>query len=150
MSLKDRIEQDLKTAMLSGNKALVNTLKNIKSAILYEEVALGLRDKGLDDKTVINVLVKETKKRQESADLYRQGGNEEKAQAELAEKQVLETYLPEQLSEAELIKVIDAVLSELKVNSASAMGQVISEVRARTSGQADGAIIARLVKEKLQ
>lgn len=75
--LKQKIEQDIKTAMLAGDKTLVMTLRGLKSAILYIEVAQGIRDTGLPDAEVIDLLAKEAKKRQESADLYKQGGNQE-------------------------------------------------------------------------
>src|ERR671929_50955 len=99
MSLKERIDQDLKQAMLAGDKTLVTTLRGLKSAILYAEVAKGSRDKGLSDEEVVEILTKEAKKRQESADMYSQGGSAEKAEAELTEKTVIEKYLPAQLSD---------------------------------------------------
>lgn len=150
MSIKGQIEADLKQAMLAGDKTLVETLRGLKSAILYAEVAAGTRGETDDDAAVQAVLAKEAKKRQESADLFKQGGNNEKAQAELAEKTVIEKYLPEQMSEADIKKVVDEVMAEMGATSAQQMGQVIGQVRARTQGQADGGIIARLVKEKLQ
>lgn len=150
MSIKGDIEADLKQAMLAGDKTLVETLRGLKSAILYSEVAAGTRGEADDDAAVQAVLAKEAKKRQESADLFKQGGNDQKAQAELAEKAVIEKYLPEQMDEAEVAKVVDEVIAELGANSVQQMGQVIGRVRARTQGQADGGMIARLVKERLQ
>jgi len=149
MSIKGDIEADLKQAMLAGDKTQVETLRGLKSAIQYAEVAAGT--KGSDDDAAVQaVLSKEAKKRQESADLYKQGGNDEKAQAELAEKTVIEKYLPEQMSEADIQKIVDEVVAELGATTQQQMGQVISKVRERTQGQADGGTIARLVKEKLQ
>src|SRR5690242_11291625 len=106
--IKDRINQDLKAALLAGDKYLANTLRNLKSAILYEEVAQNKRETGLDDESVTRVLAKEAKKRQESADLYLQGKADERAENELREKAVIEKYLPKQLTEAELGAMIDA------------------------------------------
>ncbi len=147
--LKSRIDQDLKTALLAGDKRLAMTLRGLKSVILYAEVAKGVRDTGLGDDEIIVLLSKEAKKRQESADLYRQGGNEERTQAELAEKQIIEAYLPSQLSDEALEKLIDDTIADLGVSGAAAMGQVIGAVKQKTAGQADGARIAQLVKEKL-
>lgn len=148
--LKARIDQDLKAALLAGDKTLATTLRSIKSAILYAEVAQGARDQGLSDEEIVTLLTKEAKKRQESADLYKQGGNIEKAEAELAEKRVIESYLPKQLTDDELIALIDAVIEELGASGTAAMSQVIGVVKQRTAGQADGARIARLVKQQLE
>ena len=149
MALKQQIDQDIKRAMLAGEKTLVTTLRGLKSTILYAEVAKGLRDTGLPDNEIIELLAKEAKKRQESADLYRQGGSEEKAQAELSEKKVIEAYLPAQLSEAEVDSIVDITIQQVGATSPAQMGQVIGAVRAKTGPTADGALIARLVKEKL-
>ncbi len=149
MSLKDTLNQDLKQAMLAGDKTLVETLRGLKSAILNQEVAKNKRDSGLEDSEVVDVLSKEAKQRQESADLYAQGGNAEKQQAELTEKTVIEKYLPAQLSEAQIGQIIDQKMTELGASGLQAMGQVIGAVKQQTAGQADGAIIARLVKERL-
>jgi uncharacterized protein YqeY len=148
--LKPRIDQDLKKALLAGDKVLVTTLRGLKSVILYAEVAKGARDEGLADEEIIALFSKEAKKRQESADLYKQGGNEEKAAAELSEKAVIEAYLPKQLSDEELERLIDEAISNLDAAGPSAMGQVIGVVKQKTAGQADGARIAQLVKERLQ
>ena len=147
--LKARIDQDLKAALLGGDKVLATTLRGLKSAILYVEVAQGTRDKGLSDDEIIVVLSKEAKKRQESADLFQKGGNREKAAAELEEKRVIEAYLPERLSDEELVALIDSVIAELAVSGPQAMGQVIGQVKQKTAGSADGAQIAALVKERL-
>ncbi len=147
--LKARIDQDLKTALLAGDKVLATTLRGLKSAILYVEVAKGLREQGLHDDEIVSLLAKELKKRQESADLYKQGGNQERAEAELAEKKVIESYLPAQLSDEELIAIIDNALKETDAAGPSAMGQVIGLVKQKTAGKADGSRIAQLVKERL-
>lgn len=150
MSLKQQIDADLKTAMLGGDKTLVTTLRGLKSAILYTEVAQGSRERGLTDDQVIEVLTKEAKKRQESADLYKQGQNQEKAEAELTEKAVIEKYLPEQMNETDIDTLVVAAIKETGATNLQQMGQVMAKVREQTKGQADGAIIARLVKDKLQ
>ncbi len=149
MSIKAQIDQDLKQAMLAGDKTLTTTLRGLKSAILYAEVAKGVRDSGLPEAEVIDILSKEAKKRQESADMYTQGNSPDRAAAEAAEKIVIEKYLPAQLSEEEISRMVEQVITELGVVDMSAMGQVIGKVKANTKGSADGAVIARIVKEKL-
>lgn len=148
-SLEQRIEQDLKTALLARDAETVSTLRTIKSVLLNVKVATGKRDSGLTDEEVMPLLAKEAKKRQESADLYVQGGNQAKADAELAEKAIIESYLPKQLSEAEVTQLVDEAIAT-HGNDKTVMGKIIADVRAKSAGAADGALIARLVKERLQ
>ena len=149
MGLKQQIDTDLKTAMLAGNKTLVTTLRGLKSVILYEEVAQNMREAGLPDDEITNLLAKEAKKRQESADLYSQGGDKERQNAELEEKSIIEKYLPKQLSETEINKLIDEAITKTGNNQQN-MGQIIGQVKQAAGAGADGAVIARLVKERLE
>ncbi|MCA9332710.1 GatB/YqeY domain-containing protein [Candidatus Saccharibacteria bacterium] len=149
MSISKDIDADLKAAMLAGDKTLATTLRGLKSTILYEEVAKGLRDTGLEDDAIIALLSKEAKKRQESADLYKKGGSEEKAEAELVEKKVIEKYLPAQMSDEELMLIVDEAISSTGASSMQQMGQVIGIVKSKAGVSADGSRIAQLVKEKL-
>jgi len=147
--LKQQIEQDLKKALLAGDKERATTLRSLKSVILYAEVAEGSRDEGLGDEAIIALFSKEAKKRQESADFYVKGGSEERAQAELAEKAIIEGYLPQQLSDDELTSIVDEVVAGLDTVGPQAMGQVIGQVKQKTAGKADGARIAQVVKARL-
>ena len=145
--IETQLEQDIKTAMLAGNKLRVLTLRTLKSAILSVKVAKGTRESVMADNDVIVILSKESKKRQESADLYIQGGNQIKADAELLEKSVIANYLPTQLTEEELSKIIDEVIVDSAVPAQ--MGPIIGQVKAKAGPAADGSLIAKLVKEKL-
>lgn len=147
--LEERLEQDIKAALLGGDKVTATTLRGLKAVLLNVKVATGKREQGLSDEEVLPILAKEAKKRQESADLYIQGGNQERADAELAEKALIEGYLPAQLSEAELDVLIDEAIKQSGAAGPQAMGQVIGQVKAKAGAAADGALIARLVKEKL-
>ncbi len=149
MTIKEQIEADIKQAMLAGDKSLTTTLRTIKSAGLNQEVASGSRESGLGDAEYIDLLTKEAKKRQDSADMYIQGGSPERAEAELAEKMIIEKYLPAQLSDDDLKACVADVIAELDATGMQAMGQVIAEVKRRTAGQADGGRIAGIVKESL-
>lgn len=149
MTIKQTIEQDIKQAMLSGNKTLTETLRGLKGAILNVEVAEGKRDQGLTDEEIVTLFQKEAKKRQESADLFTQGGNDEKAAAELAEKVVIEGYLPSQISDDELIRITQTVIQDLGIAGPQAMGQIIGAVKARVGAQAAGSRIAQVVKDEL-
>jgi uncharacterized protein YqeY len=121
----------------------------LKSVILYAEVAKGVRNEGLGDDEIIPLFSKEAKKRQESADLYIKGGAEDRAAKELAEKVIIEGYLPAQLSDGELVTLIDAAITEVGAAGLSAMGQVIALVKQRAGASADGSRIAQNVKERL-
>jgi uncharacterized protein YqeY len=148
--LKERIDQDLKSAMLAGDKDLVTVLRGLKSAILYVEVAEGAREKGLSDEAVQAVLVKEAKKRQESVEMYRGAGEESRAAREEAEKAVIDGYLPEPLTDDELDKLVDDAIAEAGEASPKFMGQIISSVKTAAAGRADGGRIATLVKTRLK
>lgn len=148
-AIKQQIEQDLKTAMLSGDKELATTLRGLKSAILYEEVAQGKRDEGLDDTTIMTVLQKEAKKRQDSADLYDQGNDAQRRDKELAEKAVIGKYLPKEMTDEELNTLIDGVVADKGPLTQQTMGIIIGQVKQGSKGQADGARIAQAVRERL-
>lgn len=146
MSIKDTINDDLKAALLSGNRLKADVLRGLKAVILNEEVAKNLREDGLDDESIQQLIAREVKKRNESADLYKNAGRGELADSELSEAEILKTYLPKQLTDEELTAIIKDVIAEL--NNAN-MGQVIGAVKTKVGNSADGAVIARLVKEAL-
>ena len=149
MSIKTTIDADLKTALLAGDKVLATTLRGVKAATLNTEIAENKREAGLSDDEVMNLLVKEAKKRQESADLYNQGGNIEKAAAETAEKLVIEKYLPAQMDDEALKNLVEAAVAETNAASMQDMGKVIGLVKQRAGNTADGGRIAQMVKERL-
>ncbi len=148
--LKDRIQADLKAAMLARDSFLSDTIGGIKAAILNQEIAEGKRDEGLDDASIEKLIATEVKKRAEAAELYEKGGNTESAEKELREVAVLEQYLPEQMSDADLEAVITDVIATLGVSDPKDMGRVIGGVKAKVGNSADGGKIAQLVKSKLQ
>lgn len=149
--IKQKIDQDLKAAMLSGDKPLVSVLRGLKSVVLYSEVANSKREEGLDDAQIIALFQKESKKRQEAADLYQKTGNEDRAQAEFYEKEIIDSYLPAAVGEDEIREIIDRIIRNTgeKVTNQT-MGKVIAKAKEETGGSADGATIARLVKERIE
>lgn len=149
-ALKERIDQDLKTALLGGEKFKAQVLRGLKAAILNEEVALGLREAGLEDSAIERVVAKEIKKRNESAALYDQNGREDSAADERKEAEILSVYLPKQLTEDELKVIIGETITKLGASSPADMGKVIGAVKAQVGTSADGAVIAGLVKQSLQ
>lgn len=149
MNLEQQIEKDLKAALLASDRIKVATLRSLKNALLYAKVGENSRSTALTNETVISILSKEAKKRQESADLYSQAGEAERTKTELAEKAIIDTYLPAQLAEDDIMQIVDQTIDELSVHDTSSMGKVIGIVKQKTTGAADGATIARLVRERL-
>jgi uncharacterized protein YqeY len=151
MALEQRINQDLKSALLNGEKLKVETLRGLKSVFLYSKVAAGGagRDVELTDEQLLPLIAKEAKKRQESIELYAQAGETARAEKEQSEKAIIDAYLPQQLNEDEIRTMIDEAVSRLEVSDMTGMGKVIADVKQASQGAADGAIIARLVKERL-
>jgi len=149
MSLKVRLETDLKAALLGGDRFVADVLRGLKAVILNEEVAQGKRDEGLDDATIEQLIAREVKKRNDSVQQYTDAARPELAEAEAAEAKVLEAYLPEQLSETDIQAAITEAIATLGVSGPAAMGQVIGAVKAKLGNAADGATVARLTKEAL-
>lgn len=149
MTLKQRITDDIKAALLSGDRFVADTLRNLKAAILNEEVAQNKRDEGLDDAVVEQVIAREVKKRNESIKLYTQGNRADLAEAEQKEIDILQTYLPEQLGEDEVRAIVEAAVQQLGANGMSDMGKVIGVVKSKVGNTADGALVAKLVKQAL-
>jgi hypothetical protein cdiviTM7_02614 len=150
VSLKETISNDLKAAFLGGNRFISDTLKGLKAAILNQEIALGKREEGLTDAEVEAVVQKEVKKRKESAEIYTQAGRDELAQKELDEMAILEKYLPQQLSEAEIEALLRQIIDEGKLTlDAKNQGMLIGQVKKRVGSAADGAVVARVVARLL-
>lgn len=149
MALKEQINDEMKAALLGGNRFVGETLRNLKAAILDEEVKQNKRDEGLADSEIEKVIAREVKKRTESAKIYRDNGRPELAEPEEQEIEVLKAYLPEQLSEAELTAIVNEKIASLGVSGPQAMGQVIGAVKAEVGNKADGATLANIVKNTL-
>jgi uncharacterized protein len=147
--MQDKIDSDLKAALLAGDKQKTETLRGLKAALLNEAIAAGARDTGLSDEQIQKVLAREAKKRSEAAEMYDSAGETERAAKENAEKATIEVYLPEQLGEAAIAAAVDQQIAALGATSPADMGKVIGAVKAKLGSAADGATIAKLVKEKL-
>jgi len=145
--LEGKIQADLKTALLGGDKKRAEVLRGLKSVLLNEKIAKGLRETGLSDEQALILIGKEAKKRGESADMYKQANAMDRAEAELSEKAILEEYLPAQMSDEELAIIVDEIIASLGQNAQ--MGQAIGAVREKVGAQADGGRIAAAVKAKL-
>ncbi len=150
MSLKDRIGEDIKTAMKAKDKIRLQTVRSIKKALLDKEVSL--RPQGqdsLNETQELELLAQQAKQRRDSIEQYTQGGREDLAEVEAQELAIIETYLPQQLSEAELTTIIDGAIAEVKATSPKDMGKVMGKIMPQVKGKADGKKIQDLVRGKL-
>jgi hypothetical protein len=146
MNLIERIESDLKAARLARDNDLRDALSLLLSALKAAEKELR---RPLSEEEGLQVLQRERKRRVEAAEAFRSAGREEQAEDEEFELEVLEDYMPEQLSEEEIEEIIDDVISEVGATSIRDMGRVMAGVMHQVSGRADGSTVNQLVKEKL-
>jgi hypothetical protein len=148
MDLQQRIDADIKAAMLARERDRLNALRAIKSAILLELTKEGGQG-GLDEAVGAKILQKLYKQRVESATIYHQQGRADLAAEEEVQAGVIEAYLPARLSEAEVVSVVREVISDLGASGMSHMGKVMAEANGRLAGKADGSAVAAVVKRLL-
>jgi len=149
MNLQQRIDADIKTAMLARDKDRLNALRAIKSAILLELTKEGGGTDGISDEAGLRLLQKLHKQRAEAAAIFHQQGRADLAGEDEAQAKVIEAYLPARLSEAEVEAVVRDIIQGLGATDMKAMGKVMIEANARLAGKADGAAVAALVKRLL-
>ena len=144
--LKDQITADMKTAMKAGEKERLAVIRMLKAAIQRREVDERIE---LDDASVLKIIEKLVKQGQDSANQFTQGGRPELADKELAEIKVLQSYLPEPLSAAELEALIDDVIAACGAESIKDMGKVMNGIREQAQGRADMGSVGARVKARL-
>lgn len=150
MSLHDRIEDDLRAAMKARDRATLDALRMLKSALTNRAVSDGgTPTSRLDDETVTAVVATEVKRRREAATAFRDGGREESALKEEAEAEVYAAYLPAQLDDDALRALVAAAAERLGATGPRDAGGVIREVLAQAAGGADGGRVAAMVREVL-
>jgi uncharacterized protein YqeY len=148
-TLKDRLNDDLRTAMKAREELTTATLRMALTAIGNEEVA-GKAARVLSDDEVLKVLAREAKKRREAAEAFTSGGRPDRAERELAEGAVLDGYLPTQLSDDELGALVREAVDEAGASGPQAMGAVMKLVGPKVAGRAEGGRVAAAVKAALQ
>ena len=148
MELKDRIDADIKAAMLAREKDKLNALRAIKSAILLELTKEGAQG-GLDEAAGMKILQKLHKQRMESAAIYHEQQRTDLAQEEEAQAFVIEAYLPKQMSEAEVEASVREIISSTGAAGMKDMGRVMGEANKKLAGKADGSAVAGVVKRLL-
>ncbi len=147
MALTDTINNDIKTAMKAKDKDALRALRAIKSAILLANTD-GTGEE-LTEERGIKILQKLLKQRKESLDIYTKQGRDDLAATEQSEIEVIERYLPEPMSEDEVKKIIQGVISDTGAESMKDMGKVMGAASKKLAGQADGRVISTMVRELL-
>jgi uncharacterized protein YqeY len=146
MTLKQRLTEDMKTAMRGGDKPRLGVIRLVLAAIKQREVDERIE---LDDAQTIAVLEKMLKQRKDSVSQYAAAGREDLADVERAEMAVIETYLPAKLSEAEIDGLIDAAIAETGASSPRDMGKVVAAVKTKAAGRADMGQVSARIKTRL-
>ena len=148
MGLKEKLQADLTDAIRSRNEVVSGTVRMLLAAITNEEVA-GKAAKVLTDAEIITVLSREAKKRREAVEAYTQAKRDDLAGKEKAEAAVIANYLPEQLSEDEIKKLIADAIAETDAKGPAGMGLVMKVLQPNIAGKADGGVVSGLVKAAL-
>lgn len=146
MSLKETITEDMKSAMKAGDKDRLKTVRLILAAIKQIEVDTRAE---LDDAAVLTVLTKMVKQRRDSVDQFEKGNREDLAAIERAEIAILNEYLPEQLSAAELAALVDETIRATGADGIRDMGKVMGQIKSKVAGRADMGALGALVKQRL-
>jgi uncharacterized protein YqeY len=146
MSLKDRIQQDMKDSMRAGNKSRLGVIRLILAGIKQKEVDERIE---LDDAQVTTVLDKMAKQRRESISQFEKAGRNDLVDQEAAELQIIQEFLPEQLGEAEINALIDAAMEQTGASSIKDMGKVMGQLKPKLQGRADMGAVSALIKARL-
>ncbi len=147
MSLEKQINDRLKEAMKAKDAALLRTLRSIKSEILKEKTKAGATE--MTEDIELKMLSKMAKQRRDSLEVFKSEGREELAQKEAEELAIIETFLPEQMSEAEILEKVKAIKEKIGANAPSDMGKLMGASMKELAGKADGKVISAIAKQLL-
>ena len=147
MSLQEQVTEQLKLAMKAKDSVALESLRAIKSAILLAQTQAGAKDLTSDDE--IKLVQKLVKQRKDSAEIFRQQGRNDLAEPEEAQIKIIEQFLPEQLDEESIAKVVDEIISQTNAEGMKDMGKVMGMATKAMSGKADGKTISAIVRQKL-
>jgi len=149
MSVKDKVNENFKNAMRAKDTLRLNVLRQLISAVGNEEIATGKREEGLSDEGYLKVVKREARKRQDAIGQFEKAGRVELVNQENQELEILQAYLPAQISREEVERVVGEVVIESGANSLGQFGQVMSQVMKRIGDRTDGNVVSDLVKEAL-
>ena len=145
MTFEDKINGDIKTAMLAKDSKKLEVLRAIKNVVII----LKTSPEGISDDAIMKSIQKEVKKRKESADIFTQQSRTDLAEVELYQAGIMETYLPQQMGEAEIKAELEKLIAEVGATSAADLGKVMGAASKAFAGKADNKIVSQLVKELL-
>ena len=146
MDLEERLVEEMKQAMKSNNKLKLSTIRMIRSASKNKEIELR---KKLEDEDVVKVIQVMVRKGEESVEQFQAGGRMDLVEKEKKEIEILKSFLPQPLSQEEILKIIDQSIQETQASSLKDIGKVMKSVMPKIGGKADGKLINQLVKERL-
>lgn len=146
----ERLQEDLKAAMKSGDQTRLRTIRSLRAAMMEREIAMRQGEKGvLPDEEAMTILQKQAKQRRDSIEQFKQANREDLAEKEQEELEIIETYLPQQLSEEEIRKAVSVIISQVGASGPGDMGRVMGEAMTRLKGKADGRMVQAAAKELL-
>ncbi len=149
MNLKDKVERDFQEALKNRKGEIISTLRLLKAAFQNKEIELRKSKKEFDDQEALKVIQSEIKKREESIEAFEKGGRNDLVKKEKEEISLLKKYLPPQLSDEEIKKIVNEVIQEIGEVSERSFGLIMKETMPRIKGLAEGARVSRIVKEIL-
>ncbi|MBS39339.1 MAG: glutamyl-tRNA amidotransferase [Rhodobiaceae bacterium] len=149
--LKTKLKDELIIAMKDKNQLRVSTLRMVNASIKDLEISQRTNNQTdeISDNDIIDILVKMVKQRKEAADTYKQGNRDDLSKKELDEIKIIEEFLPKQLSEDEVIKIIEGLISENNISDISGMGLLMSEIKKKYSGQLDLGLASKIIKDRI-
>ena len=148
MGIKEQLQSDLTEAIRSRNEIVLGTIRMVLTSIRNEEVS-GKEERTLEDAEIITVLTREAKKRREAAEAFADAGRADKAELEKAEGEVIAKYLPAQMSEEDVKKLVAAAIAQSGAAGPGDMGKVMGILKPQVAGKADGGLVSGLVKVAL-
>ncbi|GGD45078.1 GatB/YqeY domain-containing protein [Muriicola marianensis] len=148
MSLQEKVMQEMKSAMKAKDSVALESLRAIKSALLLAQTEKGAGT-GISEEEEIKIVQRLVKQRKDSAAIYKEQGREDLAADELSQVVVIEKFLPEQLDESEIEKVVSETIQQLGAEGMKDMGKVMGAVTKKLAGQADGKTISNIVRKHL-
>jgi len=146
MSLEERLVEEMKQAMKSSEKLKLSAIRMIRSALKNKEIELR---KKLEDEEIVKVIQAMVRKGEESVEQFQTGGRMDLVEKEKSEIEIMKSFLPQPISQEEILKIIDQSIQETQASSLKDLGKVMKSVMPKIGGKADGKLINQLVKEKL-
>ncbi len=146
MSLDERLVEEMKQSMKSNDKLRLSTIRMIRSALKNKEIELR---KKLEDEEIVKVIQAMVRKGEEAVEQFQTGGRLDLVEKEKREIEILKSFLPQPMSQEEILKIIDQTIQETQASSAKDIGKVMKSVMPKIGGKADGKLINQLVKERL-